>query len=323
MLKEHRQKNHARISKDEVVKTSYNYDPCLELYNCNTCDAECATLEEIEKHVKNHEELFKCKECNKTFRNVYPFAIHLYEHSNDEIFRCPLCSYATKRRTGLLTHVNRMHLQKFPYTCDTCGKGFTDIVYFKEHDNEHLGLKPFVCVVCNKNFHFSRYLLAHQIRNHRVGIEGTYLPNQCHVCSRIFGKRCTLEKHITTRHETKPVHEKRHLCDICGKGFATKDKLQVHYRVHTGVKPYTCSYCAKSFTKKDYLVMHERVHSGEKPYSCEYCGKCFNQGSSLRIHVRGHTGERPYICHICNHGYMSKASLNFHYKSCPGTADLK
>lgn len=318
LLREHRKIHHA--PEEDIPKHSYSYDDIQEIYRCNTCDAECGTQEEMDKHIKTHEEQFKCLECNEVFQKAYNYATHMYEHSEDKIFRCPLCQYTTVRRTCLLTHVNRMHLQKFPYRCEVCGKGFTDIVLHREHSNEHLGLKPFVCVVCNKGFPFSRYLLTHQIRSHRVSIDGEIMPNQCGVCLRIFGKVSTMEKHYIARHERTGPHEKRHLCDICGKGFAAKDKLKVHYRVHTGIKPYTCSYCAKSFTKKDYLVMHERVHSGEKPYSCEYCGKCFNQGAPLRIHVRSHTGERPYVCHICQTGYISKGALNLHFKTCPGTA---
>lgn len=317
LLREHRKEHHEKESND--VEHSYKYDEDQEIYSCNTCDAQCSSKEEIEKHIKGHEEQFRCLECNLGFSKAYNYATHMYEHSEDKMFRCPLCQYTTLRRTCLLTHVNRMHLQKFPYKCETCGKGFTDVVLHKEHINEHLGIRPFTCVVCDKGFPFSRYLLSHQVRNHRVTIEGTIMPNQCSVCLRIFGKHTTMMKHYMNRHERAVPHEKRHLCDICGKGFAAKDKLKVHYRVHTGVKPYSCSYCEKSFTKKDYLVMHERVHSGEKPYVCKYCGKCFNQGAPLRIHERSHTGERPYVCHLCHNGYISKGALNLHFKTCPGS----
>lgn len=313
-LRAHRKMHKAN---DEEEHT-YKFDHIQDLYICNTCSAEYQEKHEIEKHIKIHNENFECKICHEKFQKAYSYAVHIVTHTDDKTFRCPNCSYSTTKRTGLLIHINYVHLRKFYYVCNTCGKGFNDIVLFKEHDNEHLGLRPFVCIVCNKDFAYSRYLHTHQVRNHRVMIDGELLPNQCTFCHKIFSKLVTLEKHMTDRHFKNKPHEKKHLCDTCGKGFAQKNKLRVHYRTHTGYKPYSCSYCAKAFTKKDYLVMHERIHSGEKPYSCEFCGRCFSQGAPLRIHVRSHTGERPFICQICNAGFTSRGALNMHCKNCTG-----
>lgn len=315
-LVSHRKAEHAAVDLDEHT---YKFDEVQELYVCNTCSAEYQEQGEIEKHIKTHEENFQCTICNKKFKKAYDFGTHNATHSEDKLFRCPLCTYKTPKRTGLLIHINYVHLKKFTYICETCGRGFNDVVLYKEHNNEHLGIRPFSCIVCTKTFTYSRYLLTHQIRSHRVGIDGQLLPNQCAVCSKVFSKLATLEKHYEQKHVKNPLpHEKKHLCDTCGKGFAQKNKLRIHYRVHTGFKPYTCTYCAKSFTKKDYLVMHERVHSGEKPYSCEYCGKCFSQGAPLRIHLRTHTGERPYVCQFCTTGFTSRGALNMHCKNCNG-----
>ncbi|RZC32448.1 zinc finger protein 271-like [Asbolus verrucosus] len=307
-LTEHR-KTH---KSDEQEQQTYKYDSNLEVYVCNTCSAEFQDKEEAQAHItKNHIETYSCDDCEKRFSNPYNFSCHMQQHDEKQMYSCPLCSYITPRRTCILTHINRMHYHKFYYYCKTCGKGFNDSLRFKEHDNEHLGVKPFVCVVCTKSFVYSRYLFLHQLRYHTVGIEGQLLKNQCSICLRVFSKNNTLDKHMASRHSTTPLgpREKRHLCDICGKGFATNDKMSIHYRVHTGVKPYTCQYCSKSFIKRDYLIMHERVHTGEKPYVCRFCGKCFNQGAPLRIHVRGHTGERPYICQFCNTGFISKGQM--------------
>ncbi|VEN59816.1 unnamed protein product [Callosobruchus maculatus] len=319
-LTDHTKLYHTEDTKEEHT---FRYDEDQDLYTCTTCSAEYQTKEEVEEHIsKVHEEYYTCEQCNHTSTKAYNFAVHMKSHSKDESYSCPLCNYNTPRRTCLQNHINRVHYHKFYYTCHTCGKGFNDPAIFKEHNNEHLGIKPFICVVCNKDFVYSRYLLIHQTKYHTVHIEGTLHKTQCSICLKVFSKISTLLKHITTKHgESKEEKiEKRHLCDMCGKGFGTSDKLKIHYRIHTGDKPFMCRYCEKRFSKKDYLVMHERVHTGEKPYPCEYCGKCFNQAASLRIHTRGHTGERPYICQFCNGGYISRGSLNLHMKICNGVA---
>lgn len=320
LLQAHKKMHVREESPTTQAMKNFKFDETLELYICNLCSAEFQEEEEIRRHLSNnHIRKFNCESCLQIFTEPYKFSVHTQKHNGGD-FYCPLCNYHTPRMTCIQSHINRMHLQKFIYNCKTCGKGFNDQAIFKEHDNEHLGIKPFTCVVCNKSYVFSKYLFAHQVRYHIVNIEGRLQHNQCAICMRIFAKESTLEKHVKNRHENYGVpREKKLLCDICGQGFSRNDKLKIHYRIHTGVKPYACSYCPKSFIKKEYLVMHERVHNGERPYSCEYCGKCFNQSAPLRIHVRGHTGEKPYICPICDQGFISRSSLNFHKKNyCTG-----
>ncbi|CAG9763105.1 unnamed protein product [Ceutorhynchus assimilis] len=314
-LKAHR-KIHLKSNKDFVETHTYKFDFLQDLYICNTCSAEFQQETEAKDHIKNiHEKEYSCSQCNKNFKTLYEMGAHSSDHHPQGHVACPLCTYKSPKKGSLLIHINYVHLKKFSYFCQTCGKGFNDHLLFKEHANEHLGVRPFGCVVCGKTFTYTRYLYTHQVRAHRVSIDGILLPNQCSYCNRKYSKSETLEKHMEESHLKQGPHEKKHLCETCGKGFAQRSKLVIHERVHTGYKPYACAHCGKCFTKKDYLVMHERVHSGEKPYGCEYCGKRFSQGAPLRIHLRIHTGEKPYECSLCKARFSSKSALKCH-KNC-------
>ena len=55
-------------------------------------------------------------------------------------------------------------------------------------------------------------------------------------------------------------------CDVCKKSFKTKSYLNVHKRIHSGMKPYKCDVCEKSFGRKDTLINHMLVHSGKKDF---------------------------------------------------------
>uniref|UniRef100_A0A8C7VB51 C2H2-type domain-containing protein n=1 Tax=Oncorhynchus mykiss TaxID=8022 RepID=A0A8C7VB51_ONCMY len=84
--------------------------------------------------------------------------------------------------------------------------------------------------------------------------------------------------------------EKRFLCIFCNKGFSCPQKVEIHQRVHTGVKPFSCTQCPMAFAQAGDLKRHQRVHTGEKPFSCTQCPMAFAQAGHLKRHQRVHTG---------------------------------
>ncbi|XP_038856195.1 zinc finger protein 583-like [Salvelinus namaycush] len=108
--------------------------------------------------------------------------------------------------------------------------------------------------------------------------------------------------------------EKRFLCMFCNKGFSCSQKVEIHQRVHTGVKPFTCNQCHMRFAHAGNLKRHQRVHTGVKPFSCTQCHMCFAQAGDLKRHQRVHTGEKPYSCTQCPMRFAQAGDLKRHLK---------
>ncbi|XP_035598098.1 gastrula zinc finger protein XlCGF17.1-like [Oncorhynchus keta] len=116
---------------------------------------------------------------------------------------------------------------------------------------------------------------------------------------------------VTTSGNSK---EKRFLCMFCNKGFSCLQKVEVHQRIHTGVKPYSCTQCHMRFAQAGTLKRHQRVHTGVKPFSCTQCNMRFAQAGDLKRHQRVHTGEKPYSCPQCEKRFTRQHQLKMHMK---------
>jgi uncharacterized Zn-finger protein len=73
------------------------------------------------------------------------------------------------------------------------------------------------------------------------------------------------KQELPTKSETKDQKpNKKYKCTECDKSFTQQAHLQIHFRKHTGERPFHCSFpnCFKSFTQLGNLKTHERKHTG-------------------------------------------------------------
>ncbi|KAK5864041.1 hypothetical protein PBY51_001017 [Eleginops maclovinus] len=83
-------------------------------------------------------------------------------------------------------------------------------------------------------------------------------------------------------------------CVICHRVLSCQSSLKMHYRTHTGERPYKCKICGRAFSTKGNLKAHYGVHRANSPlkmqHSCPICQKKFTNAVVLQQHIRMHMG---------------------------------
>ncbi|XP_041712539.1 sal-like protein 4 [Coregonus clupeaformis] len=83
-------------------------------------------------------------------------------------------------------------------------------------------------------------------------------------------------------------------CYICHRVLSCQSSLKMHYRTHTGERPYKCKICGRAFSTNGNLKAHYGVHRANTPlkmqHSCPICQKKFTNAVVLQQHIRMHMG---------------------------------
>lgn len=113
------------------------------------------------------------------------------------------------------------------------------------------------------------------------------------------------QKNILTTHQALHFGKKVE-CTECGKKFARRSQLILHFRMHRDEKPFVCSFgdCQAAFRQRQHLVDHSFIHTGEKNFPCSTCNKAFQTRKRLQDHIYKVHSYHRYSCDRCEKTFL-------------------
>ncbi|XP_075987755.1 uncharacterized protein LOC142984203 [Anticarsia gemmatalis] len=189
---------------------------------CNICSRAFLNEDKLKIHEKHH----KCKECelcDKVFVSQRKYNNHIQRHASKlkliqqkRLQTCSFCEKECPNDNELSLHVNKVHLQIKPYSCDMCERQFYTENNLKYHKKVHSMYSKETCEFCNKTLRCRKQLVIH-VRKH-IGVK----PFSCQICGQAFYSTFKAREHM------KVYHGGRFCCRICKTTFVTKYGLKDH-----------------------------------------------------------------------------------------------
>lgn len=134
---------------------------------------------------------------------------------------------------------------------------------------------------------------------------------KCQVCGKAFERKSKLNQH-----EKSHTGESLYKCEVCGKRLMSLPGFRAHMISHTGAREYTCTICYKSLSTRSNLTTHiKTVHEATKRFQCHLCEASFVRKAHMQRHVKLHEGTRPHACDTCGVTFTRKEHLTGHFKS--------
>ena len=191
-------------------------------FSCQICKKKFARKPQLKLHERIHgldpSKRIHCEMCGKGFWYDCNYQRHMrvVHGPHQDKFHCSYCGKGFNEKNSMVSHVQHVHLNIFPYKCLQCKSGFRRKVGLEEHfrqvhkmsnmqvvysknrrykygrDNEEL----FFCSHCSLSFCYKTKMIEHMHIDH-----GKEFPYVCKVCSQGFLAKNYLQNHLQQAHD--------------------------------------------------------------------------------------------------------------------------
>ncbi|KAF6019905.1 hypothetical protein EB796_021795 [Bugula neritina] len=221
---------------------------------------------------------FSCALCNTKCDKEVILNIHKRCHveGSDKLICCFCGKQAPTAKAwyGLFIHMVNKHPAEVPapLSCSVCKKGFVKEFDLQKHMICHSSARPFSCDLCDYSFKYKRNLHDHKVLKHKMGTAQ---------------ERLALITKLKTRNRPELDVNKPWLqCAHCDYKTKFPAKINVHAKIHAGIKDMACQYCDYRTGDRSCLKRHEWRHRADKPFSCTYCGFTCIQRPQILSHYK-------------------------------------
>ena len=138
-------------------------------------------------------------------------------------------------------------------------------------------------------------------------------------CQALFETKEELDTHQTEK------HKKLYHCSYkkCKETFMDPTRLDKHLKRHfLKKKEFACPFpgCEKKFTERFNLNIHYRVHTGERPFECKICHNEYYDRANYKYHIKtAHKlkeSDRRCKHANCEMYFKTKRNKIYHHNIC-------
>ncbi|XP_049882764.1 myoneurin-like [Pectinophora gossypiella] len=239
-------------------------------FSCFGCKLKFDNLQKLSKHMSICDTaLHTCMHCNLHFDSRQKMKQHSLTHNPPLTCNCGKQFVSNEK---LLEHNKTCHVGGNPmmncvYRCKQCKATFKERFQLYKHAKNHImKADERICDICGHSFIGFDALNKHKKEMHEKAKNSQY---RCKICYYKSADWKEMYLHVQNHCQGSKQEVDRHLCESCGKSFATRATLQRHILQHT--TDHRCNICQKIFA--DVKTRDEHVLGHIEMTMCEKCGQ--------------------------------------------------